>query len=137
MKPLHSISLLSRLVIVTLCVVSLLDISWFGLQIYAWARMVQNRPSEVGFTEAVTNAVSGKDTCEWCQFIQTSRESERDEDSINWSDSRYGQPMCLSAWVRVLPARLIGRCHLFEKQDRWSPRKDAPPVPPPQVLARV
>ncbi len=61
--------------------VALLDGPWFGLQTYAWLKMVWDRSETLGWSQAVQDVASGERPCELCEFIQAGREKEDDQDA--------------------------------------------------------
>ncbi|MEM7013209.1 MAG: hypothetical protein AAF585_17190, partial [Verrucomicrobiota bacterium] len=53
--------------------------SWHVLQIFAWAKMIEERGPTMGWTEAIVSVVSGEEPCFRCEAIQKGRQLQDQE----------------------------------------------------------
>ena len=124
----------AKALIAILCIVSLLDLSWMGLQMYTWARMAQDKPTDMGWTQAVVDAIGTDDPCEMCLFIQSERGNGPDSNRASSVEQSVRHPMSLYPGVRVKRAIIIrALTHLHHDESRDA-RQERPPVPPPELL---
>lgn len=127
-------SLFAKALVTILCIVSLLDLSWMGLQVYAWAKMVQDRPTDIGWTQAIADAISGDDPCKVCLYIQSAQGKEQDNQRATNVKQSLRQPMSLCTGISVQPATIIGTVNHFHREESRLLRRERPPVPPPKQL---
>lgn len=124
----------AQALIAFLCIVSLLDLSWMGLQVYAWAKMAQDKPADIGWTQAVVEAIAGDDPCEVCLYIQSEHGKGPNSNRASNADQSIRHPMSLCAGVSVKPAVIIGAFQYLPGNEHRKARFERPPVPPPQQL---
>ena len=124
----------AKALIAILCIIALLDLSWMGLQVYAWSKMAQDRPADVGWTQAIVGAISGDDPCEVCLYIQSETRKEQDNQRAANMEQALRQPMSLCTEINVNPATIIGTVIHFKRKESRVHRIERPPVPPPEQL---
>lgn len=119
-------------IIAALCILSLLDFSWVGLQAYAWAKMAQERIDDVSWSQAIIEAIGSDAPCEVCQYIQSERGKEKENRQATDVEASSRQPMSLGSNVRIRPAVLLGSISYFLSVESRANRAECPPVPPPE-----
>ncbi len=118
--------------VLLVCLLSLGEGPWAGLQFVAWSKMIWERSSEMGWLEAVADVASGNRPCEICRLVESRQ--DRDEENLACLQGDQRQPLALAPQLRVRPALMVGLPRYFFPFCQEQRRFDRPPHPPPQFV---
>lgn len=108
--------------------------SWHLLQIFAWAKMIEERGPTMGWKEAIVSTVSGEEPCFRCEAIQAGRQLQ-EELPIAPDVNQVKPPALMAADSNHQISPPSGLLVPVSWTQSRTPLKsgDQPPNPPPQA----
>lgn len=111
------------------------------LQVMAWTGMIVSRTAERGITAAVQSTVTGDEPCPMCKAIKAAQQSEQEKQPVapdglitklKLKDMLRSEDLVLAA---PCPHAPLSRPPTAGPALALLTRSDAPPVPPPRLIA--
>ena len=107
-----------------------LGLHWAFLQTVAWTGMLVRYAQQGSLAEAVSKTFDGEHPCKMCQFVETGRAKERQQDQQSPKPGFKVEPGLVWREAFILPA--APRAWIASDESSFPSRSDEPPKPRPR-----
>ncbi|MBE7540107.1 MAG: hypothetical protein HS122_17065 [Opitutaceae bacterium] len=123
-----------RLILLLLGGVFATGVHWDALQVFAWGRMVAVSLEDETPAEAIATLLSPEKRCEICRVVSDAKAEA--SDGLESAAGFIKSPLLIPSIPPIMVFAPLGSSgRRWVESQALAPNKEAPPVPPPRVVA--